>query len=74
MDLYCKIIKILQKYGTVLTEHVGDPKLEKSGSGMSLRLAPATSLHVRGLILLNSYFQVKRGSQMSISITVIWNG
>lgn len=31
-DLYAKLIKLLQKYGTVLTEHVGDPNLEACGS------------------------------------------
>ena len=31
-DLYAKLIKLLQKYGTVLTEHVGDPNLEAFGS------------------------------------------
>ncbi len=38
--LYSRIIRLLQKYGTVLTEHVGDLALEKSGtSGMSLHSA-----------------------------------
>ena len=31
--LYEKIVKLLKNYGTVLTEHVGDPKMDKSGSG-----------------------------------------
>ena len=31
-DLYAKLVKLLQKYGTVLTEHVGDPNLEACGS------------------------------------------
>lgn len=31
VQLYVKIIKFLQAYGTVLTEHVADPKLEAFG-------------------------------------------
>lgn len=30
-QLYYKIVRLLQKYGTVLTEHVGDPGLCESG-------------------------------------------
>ena len=30
-SLYQRIVKILQKYGTVLTEHVGDPALTEAG-------------------------------------------
>jgi hypothetical protein len=29
--LYHRIVQILQKYGTVLTEHVGDPNMDESG-------------------------------------------
>lgn len=36
--LYMKIIKILQCYGTVLTEHVADPKLEAFGMAPQMRL------------------------------------
>ena len=32
VQLYRKIIGLLQKYGTVLTEHVADPSLEKTGA------------------------------------------
>ena len=32
-QLYMKIVKILQNYGTVLTEHVADPSLEAFGIG-----------------------------------------
>lgn len=31
VQLYARIIRVLQQYGTVLTEHVADPSLEKSG-------------------------------------------
>ena len=31
-SLYQRIVKILQKYGTVLTEHVGDPALTEAGT------------------------------------------
>ena len=31
VQLYIKIIKQLQRYGTVLTEHVADPNLESCG-------------------------------------------
>lgn len=31
-QLYARIVTILKKYGTVLTEHVGNPNLSKSGS------------------------------------------
>ena len=30
-QLYHKILKLLQKYGTVLTEHVGDPNMDEKG-------------------------------------------
>ena len=30
-ELYAKIVGLLQKYGRVLTEHVGDPNLKESG-------------------------------------------
>lgn len=30
-DLYLQMITLLQKYGEVLTEHVGDPKLSEMG-------------------------------------------
>lgn len=30
-QLYHKIVKLLQKYGTVLTEHVGDPNMDENG-------------------------------------------
>lgn len=30
-NLYAKILKELKKYGTVLTEHVGDPNLTEAG-------------------------------------------
>ena len=30
-DLYARLIKLLQGYGTVLTEHVGSLKLEEEG-------------------------------------------
>lgn len=31
VQLYVKILRSLQAYGTVLTEHVADPKLEAFG-------------------------------------------
>ena len=31
VQLYVRIIRLLLKYGTVLTEHVADPKLEAVG-------------------------------------------
>ena len=31
-ELYAKIVGLLQKYGRVLTEHVGDPNLKESGT------------------------------------------
>ena len=34
-DLYGRIIRLLQRYGTVLTEHVGDCNLEKTGKSSS---------------------------------------
>lgn len=34
VQLYSKIVGILKKYGTVLTEHVGDPNLTESGEDM----------------------------------------
>jgi len=30
--LYAKIVKELKKYGTVLTEHVGDPNITEAGN------------------------------------------
>lgn len=35
VQLYVKIIKFLQTYGTVLTEHVADPKLEAFGRNVT---------------------------------------
>jgi len=32
--LYAKLIKTLKKYGTVLTEHVGNPNLTSAGKNM----------------------------------------
>ena len=32
VQLYLKIVKLLQRYGTVLTEHVADPQLESCGN------------------------------------------
>lgn len=32
VQLYGKIVKLLQRYGTVLTEHVADPQLESFGN------------------------------------------
>lgn len=32
-ELYARIVGLLQKYGRVLTEHVGDPNLKESGTG-----------------------------------------
>ena len=29
--LYAKIVELLKGYGTVLTEHVGDPNLSEAG-------------------------------------------
>lgn len=43
-DLYAKIIEELKKYGTVLTEHVGDPNLSDSGEDLS-----ASKIHGRDL-------------------------
>lgn len=34
-EIYFSIIKELQKYGTVLTEHVGDPNLRVTGEEIS---------------------------------------
>lgn len=34
-DIYFSIIKELQKYGTVLTEHIGDPNLKDTGEEIS---------------------------------------
>ena len=34
VQLYLKIIRLLQEHGTVLTEHVADPKLEAYGISM----------------------------------------
>ena len=34
-NLYSQIIKNLQKYGTVLTEHIGDQNLTDSGEDLS---------------------------------------
>ena len=31
-QLYYKLVEILKKYGTVLTEHVGDPNLTSAGN------------------------------------------
>lgn len=33
VELYARIVGLLQKYGRVLTEHVGDPNLKESGTG-----------------------------------------
>lgn len=30
-DLYAKIVAMLRQYGTVLTEHVGDPNMTEKG-------------------------------------------
>ena len=34
--LYSKLVEILKKYGTVLTEHVGDPNLTSAGKPLLL--------------------------------------
>ncbi len=34
-DLYAQIISELQKYGNVLTEHIGDPNLKETGEEFS---------------------------------------
>ena len=31
VNVYAKVVEILKKYGTVLTEHVGDPNLTEAG-------------------------------------------
>lgn len=35
-DIYFSIIQELQKYGTVLTEHIGDPNLKNTGEEISV--------------------------------------
>ena len=49
VQLYMKIIKILQRYGTVLTEHVADPKLEECGIGIDITIV---LIHVSTILLM----------------------
>ena len=37
-SLYQRIVKILQRYGTVLTEHVGDPNLTEAGMPVAVKI------------------------------------
>ena len=40
-SLYQRIVKILQRYGTVLTEHVADPTLTEEGMpAVAVRIYP----------------------------------
>ena len=36
-QLYHKLVEMLKKYGTVLTEHVGNPNLTSAGKWFSVR-------------------------------------
>ncbi len=36
-QLYHRIVQLLQKYGKVLTEHVGDPNMDETGTCMVLQ-------------------------------------
>lgn len=40
--LYSKLVEILKKYGTVLTEHVGNPNLTTAGKSTKWFMALAT--------------------------------
>ena len=47
--LYRDIVSILEQYGTVLTEHIGDPALSVTGEGL-----PDKQIHDRDLEWLRS--------------------
>lgn len=34
VDIYAQIVKLLKKYGTVLTEHVADSRIDENGIRM----------------------------------------
>lgn len=42
VQLYFKLVEILKKYGTVLTEHVGDPNLTAAGKSIEYMLSLAS--------------------------------
>ena len=46
-DLYAQIIVLLKKYGTVVTEHVGDAQITQEGEG-----APDREIHDRDIAWL----------------------
>ena len=53
--LYARIVQILKQYGTVLTEHVGDPNLTEAGEFCAPPLPKITI--IAGLVIQDETFQ-----------------